>query len=134
MDNPIGPIVESVIEEEDDDEDSIAMENSAMEDGDKDDNTAGETDSDPFWMKTCYICSLTCVCPTSAQVEAEAEAEAATTGALNKDSEEIVEYIINKLLHENLLIYVLELINWLIIIWLSIIIIRFSFTFWINTL
>ena len=68
------------------------------------------------------------MCPTPAEVEAEA------TGALNKDSEEIVEYIINKLLHENLLIYVLELINWLIIIWLSIIIIRFSFTFWINTL
>ena len=101
MDNPIGPIVESVIEEEN--EDSIAMEDSAMEDGDKND----KTDSDPFWMKTCYICSLTlCVCPTPAEVEAEA------TGALNKDSEEIVEYIINKLLHEN----VLDLINWLIII------------------
>ena len=53
-------------------------------------------------MKTCYICSLTlCVCPTPAEVEAEA------TGALNKDSEEIVEYIINKLLHENLFLYVL---------------------------
>ena len=39
----IGPIVESGIEEEDDDEDSIAMEDSAMEDGDKEDNTAGET-------------------------------------------------------------------------------------------
>ena len=63
----IGPIVESGIEEEDDDEDSIAMEDSAIEDGDKDDNTAGKTDSDPFWMKTCYICSLTlCVCPTHA--------------------------------------------------------------------
>ena len=40
MDNPIGPIVESVIEDDDNDADS------AMEDGDEEDVTAGETDSD----------------------------------------------------------------------------------------
>ena len=55
----IGPIVESGIEEEDDDEDSIAMEDSAMEDGDKEDNTAGET---IFGWKLVTFAPLHCVC------------------------------------------------------------------------
>ena len=44
---PIGPIVEAAIE--DDDEDS------PMEDDYEDDVTGVETNSDPFWMKTCHL-------------------------------------------------------------------------------
>ena len=44
---PIGPIAESVIEDDDDDADP------AMEDGDEEDVTAGETDSDSWlWIRS----------------------------------------------------------------------------------
>ena len=99
-----------------------------MEDDDEEDVTEVETNSDPFWMKTCVICSLTlCVCLTPAEVEAESEAAAlnnhydteeivdssaeeeaeseaaavATTETLNNDTDEVVEYIINKLCHDS---------------------------------
>ena len=102
-----------------------------MEDDDEDDVTGVETNSDPFWMKTCVICSLTlCVCLTPAEVEAESEAAAAasilealnnhydteeivdcpaedeaeseaTTETLNNDTDEVVEYIINKLCYDS---------------------------------
>ena len=118
---PIGPIVEAAIE---DDEDS------PMEDDDEEDVDEVETNSDPFWMKTCVICSLTlCVCPTPAEVEAESEAAAAAAAAaasiledtdeivdcpaekeaeseaeavatIEKDTDEVVEYIINKLCND----------------------------------
>ena len=119
---PIGPIVEAAMEDDD--------EYSPMEDDDEEDVTEVETNSDPFWMKTCVICSLTlCVCLTPAEVEAESEAAAAsilealnnhydteeivdcpaeeeaeseaaavaTTETLNNVTDEVVEYIINKL-------------------------------------
>ena len=98
-----------------------------MEDDDEEDVTEVETNSDPFWMKTCVICSLTlCVCLTPAEVEAESEAAASILealnnhydteeivdcpaeeeaeseeAALNNDTDEVVEYIINKLCHDS---------------------------------